>query len=458
MPTKQNQGYIFSPGKRYMRLVHIDNLSRGMEVGEPVYGAAGQLLLAPGVKLSDRFIGLLHQLDVPAIYVFDPDTAGISIPRATKPKTYHTAAHALTEAFDRLGPVAKQFQKQPDFEDAHAGSDRFEKTVRSIFGNAGFDSLVKCVESVINDLLDQRVLVGLNSIKTHDAYTFQHSIDVTIMGVMLARKAGWNATKVRLFGLGCMLHDLGKVLIPQEILHKPGRLTEEEFEQMKQHARLGCLLIRSIAPSLSGLVSHVAYQHHERQDGSGYPRGLKGNNKLGANEPAMIHDFGALCAVADVYDAMASKRPYRNAWAPDQVVQAVIGLAGEQLNRDAVEIFRTVVSPYPVCSEVTILTGKHAGHRGVVARVEAPNLSRPLVRVLFDEKGERVEPFEIDLSVEQDEVIRSSVSGDELPAESMGGRRKSPRPAAPLPQEVINALREAREAATTQSSSHRLAG
>jgi HD-GYP domain-containing protein (c-di-GMP phosphodiesterase class II) len=440
-----------------MRLVHIDNLTRGMEVGEPVYGAAGQLLLAPGVKLSDRYIGLLHQLDVPAIYIFDPDTTGITVPRATKPKTYHTAAHALTDAFERLGPVAKQFQKQPDFDEAHASSDRFEKTVRSVFGTGGFDSLVKSVESVINDLLDQRVLVGLNSIKTHDAYTFQHSIDVTIMGVVLARKAGWEGTKVRLFGLGCMLHDLGKVLIPQELLHKPGRLTEEEFEQMKQHAKLGYLLIRSIAPSLSGLVSQVAHQHHERQDGSGYPRGLKGNNKLGANEPGMIHDFGALCAVADVYDAMASKRPYRNAWAPDQVVQAVIGLAGEQLNRDAVEIFRTVVSPYPVCSEVTILTGRYAGHRGVVASVDPANLSRPLVRVLFDEKGERIEPFEIDLRTQHDVVIRSSVCGDELPVESMGGRRKTPRPAAPLPDEVVNALRQARQDAPAQPPSHRLA-
>lgn len=440
-----------------MRLVHIEHLDRGMEVGEPVYGAAGQLLLAPGVKLSDRYIGLLHQLEVPAIYIFDPDTAGITIPRPTKPKTYHTAAHALTDAFERLGPVAKQFQKEPD-SDAHASSERFEKTVRSIFGGGGFESLVKCVESVISDLLDQRVLVGLNSIKTHDAYTFQHSIDVTIMGIVLARKAGWEGTKVRLFGLGCMLHDLGKVLIPEELLRKPGRLTEEEFEQMKQHAKLGYLLIRSIAPSLSGLVSQVAYQHHERQDGSGYPRGLKGNNKLGANEAGMIHEFGSLCAVADVYDAMASKRPYRNAWAPDQVVQAVIGLAGEQLNRDAVEIFRTVVSPYPVCSEVSILTGKHAGSRGVVAHVDPANLNRPVIRVLFDAKGERCEPFEIDLRVNQDVVIRSSVSGDETPVESMGGRRKAPRPVAPLPDEVLNALRQVRQGPPAQAPPHRIAG
>jgi HD-GYP domain-containing protein (c-di-GMP phosphodiesterase class II) len=270
------------------------------------------------------------------------------------------------------------------------------------------------------------------------------------MGVALAKKAGWEGTKVRLFGLGCILHDLGKVLIPEEILRKPGRLTEAEFDRMKQHPKLGYQLIRSIAPSLSGLVSQVAYQHHERQDGSGYPRGLKGNNTLGVHAPEMIHEFGALCAVADVYDAMASKRPYRKAWAPDQVVQTVIGLSGEHLNRDAVEIFRSVVSPYPVCSEVTILTGPHAGKRGVVARVDPANLSRPVVRVLFAANGDRVEPFEIDLRIEQDVVIRSSVSSDELPLESMGGRRKAPRPTAPLPDEVVSALRQVREATSAQ--------
>jgi HD-GYP domain-containing protein (c-di-GMP phosphodiesterase class II) len=434
-----------------MRLVHIDHLSRGMEVGDAVYGAAGQLLLAPGVKLTDRYISLLHKLEVPAIYVADPDTAGITIPRPTKPRTYATASKNLTEAFERLKPLTRQFKDPGALEETHTAGDEFERNVRSIFGRSGFDALVKSVDAVVNDLLDQRVLVGLNSIKTHDAYTFQHSIDVAIMGIVLARRAGWNDTKVRLLGLGCMLHDLGKVLIPEELLRKPGRLTEQEYEQMKQHPKLGYLLIRSIAPSLSGLVSQVAYQHHERQDGSGYPRGLKGTNTLGVHTQGTIHDFGAMCAVADVYDAMVSTRPYRRAWAPDQVVQTVIGLAGDHLNRDAVEIFRSVVSPYPVCSEVTIVAGPHAGCRGVVAGVHPTNLTRPVVRVLFDSRGERIEPFEIDLRVEQDVVIRASTAGDELPAESMGGRRKSPRPTPPLPDEVVKALREARQGATTQT-------
>jgi len=440
-----------------MRLIHSVNLANGMELGDPVYGSAGQLLLAPGVKLNDRYIKLLHQLEVPAAYISDPDTAGISVPDPLKPKTRAKAGRALADAFERLAPATKQVRKDLacNVTEAQASSDRFARTVRSVFGGGGFQSLLDSVHAICNDLLDQRVLTGLNSIKTHDAYTFQHSIDVTIMGVVLAKRAGWDAARVRLFGAGCMLHDIGKVFIPEELLRKPGRLTEDEFALMKEHPKLGYDLIRAIAPGLSGLVSQVAYQHHERQDGSGYPRGLRGNNVLGGSTPGLIHDFGSLSAVADVYDAMASTRPYRKAWAPDQVVQTVIGLGGEQLNRDAVEIFRSVIAPYPVCTEVIVLTGRHAGCRGVVARIDPAHLARPVVRMLFRADGERTEPFELDLAVEQDVVIRSSMATDELPAESMGGRRREPRKAPPLPDEVVIAMRQARNAAAGQTQRRR---
>jgi HD-GYP domain-containing protein (c-di-GMP phosphodiesterase class II) len=432
-----------------MRLIHNDNLTPGMEVGEAVHGSGGQILLAPGVKLTDRYINLLRKLGIPAAYIADPDTAGISVPQPLKPKTRAKASHALSDAFERLAPAAKEFQASEKSEaaPARASGERFEKTCRSVFGGGGFRSLIESVQGVIHDLLDQRVLTGLNSIKTHDAYTFQHSIDVTIMGIVLAKRAGWDAAKVRVFGIGCMLHDIGKVFIPEELLRKPGRLTTEEFDVMKTHPKLGYELIKAIAPSLGSLVPQVAYQHHERQDGSGYPRGLTGNNALGRNSPGQIHDFGALCAVADVYDAMASVRPYRKAWAPDQVVQTVIGLAGDQLNRDAVEIFKSVVAPYPVCSEVVILTGSHANCRGVVSRIDPGHLARPVVRVITSANGSRVEPFEVDLRKDPEIVIRSASSSEEIPVESMGGRRKAPRAPAPLPDEVVRAMRKAKASA-----------
>lgn len=422
-----------------MRLVAVEQLGVAAEVGDRIYGARGQLLLKPGARLTAGCIRALGEQGVPAVYVADPDTADVLPPEPIKPETRELARRALTEVFEPCLEAGRELRELSlAVAQQHAGSDRFASAVRAAFGGGGLRSVHESVDALLRDLLGQSVLVGLNSIKVHDGYTFQHSIDVTIMGVVLARRAGWDAARVRSFGIGCMLHDLGKVLIPPEILNKPGRLTEAEFEVMKTHPTLGFHLVRALAPNLGGLVAHVAYQHHERQDGSGYPRGLRGTNVLGQGSAGKIHDFGALAAVADVYDAMSSTRPYRVGWAPDKVVAAIASMAGTHLNRAAVEVFLSVATPYPVCSEVVLLNGRYTLHRGVVARVCPDELSRPVVRLLYDASGRRISPVDLDLRVERDVEVRS-YQPREPEVESMGGRRRKPRPAAPLPLEVQRA-------------------
>jgi HD-GYP domain-containing protein (c-di-GMP phosphodiesterase class II) len=104
-------------------------------------------------------------------------------------------------------------------------------------------------------VIHKDVLLGLNSIKTHDSYTFQHSLDVSIMGLLLAKKLGWDKERLRAFGIGCILHDMGKIFVDKQILTKPGRLSEDEFALMKAHPTLGYELVRTIAPSLNTLVA-----------------------------------------------------------------------------------------------------------------------------------------------------------------------------------------------------------
>jgi HD-GYP domain-containing protein (c-di-GMP phosphodiesterase class II) len=429
-----------------MRLVHCENLTSGTELGEPIYGTAGQMLLAAGVKLTDRYISLLHKLNVPATYVCDAETADVQVPHAILPKTRAMARQSLANVFERLTPQITELQElaMPVLHE-NAGTERFAHAVRRAFGGSGgFKAIEQTLDTIVDDLRDHHALIGLNSIKSHDAYTFQHSIDVSIMGVLLARKAGWDAARVKSFGVGCMLHDLGKVLIPESILNFPGRLSDEDFKTMKGHPMFGYLMIKAIAPEMIGVIPQVAYQHHERQDGSGYPRGLKGNNVLGDNIAGRIHDFGSVAAVADVYDAMSSHRPYRKGWAPDKVVSTIAASAGDHLNREAVDLFVSIVSPYPVCSEVTVLNGAHAGASGIVAKVDPHNLRRPVVRILTGADGSRVSPFEIDLTVELDVEIRSAAAADPE-VDSMGGRRQAPRGADPLSPDVLRALRKIRE-------------
>jgi hypothetical protein len=124
----------------------------------------------------------------------------------------------------------------------------------------------------------------------------------------------------------------------------------------------------------------------------------------------MIHDFGSVCAVADVYDAMASDRPYRPAWGVDRVVNTIGSMSGTHLNRLAVELLKSSVPPYPVCSRVRVMTGKHAGCEGVVTKINSRQLNRPTVRLLWDKGGERKDAVEIDLIKEGDVQIQSAAA------------------------------------------------
>ena len=156
---------------------------------------------------------------------------------------------------------------------------RFADAIRAATGGEGLYTVAADIDSMLDELKGRSVLAGLNSIKAHDSYTFQHSIDVTIMGLVLARTLNWERWRLRAFGVGCILHDLGKLFIDAAILNKPGKLTDDEFKQIKAHPAVGYDLIKALATGLGVLAPHVALQHHERQDGTGYPRGSRGRTR-----------------------------------------------------------------------------------------------------------------------------------------------------------------------------------
>ena len=141
------------------------------------------------------------------------------------------------------------------------------------------------------------------------------------------------------------------------------------------------------------------------------PRGIEGDNTLGESKANMIHDFGAVTAVADIYDATASDRPYRPGWPPDKVVGLIRDLSETQLNSKVVDIFLKTVAPYPIATSVRVLNGTYEGHETVVADIDEKFLDRPKVRILFDSEGVRIDAVEIDLKVEEDIMVESVRSG-----------------------------------------------
>lgn len=213
---------------------------------------------------------------------------------------------------------------------------------------------------------------SLARLKTADEYTYMHSVAVCALMVSLGREIGLDEEQCREAGLAGMLHDLGKALMPQEILNKPGKLTPEEFDIIKTHPRRGYELLAG-AKNIPGGVLDVCLHHHERVDGTGYP------DKLAADGITRFARMGAIC---DVYDAVTSDRPYKAGWDPAQALTQMASWQGH-FDRDMFKSFIRCIGIYPTGSLVRMRSGKLA----VVLEQSAGALTRPKVKLFFSTRS-----------------------------------------------------------------------
>lgn len=232
-------------------------------------------------------------------------------------------------------------------------------------------------------------IVSLARLKTKDDYTFMHSVAVCALMVALARQLGLSEADTREAGLAGLLHDLGKAAMPLEILNKPGKLTNEEFAVMRSHPEAGHRALvegRGVGP----IPLDVCLHHHERIDGTGYPHRLTGEQ---------MTIFAKMGAVADVYDAITSNRPYKAGWDPAESVQRMAQWSREGHFDPAVfQAFVRSIGIYPTGSLVKLQSGR----LGVVLDQNPDSLLAPTVKVFFSTKSnERIVPQVIDLASPQ---------------------------------------------------------
>jgi HD-GYP domain-containing protein (c-di-GMP phosphodiesterase class II) len=226
------------------------------------------------------------------------------------------------------------------------------------------------------------MLMDMNSV---DHYLYQHSLNVCVYTTLLGMSHGYTKEELTTLGMGALLHDIGKTQIAIDVLRKPSSLTKEEYEEMKQHARFGYELLKD-EPNLPLLVAHCAFQHHERIDGSGYPRGIKGSE---------IHDYAKWIGVVDSYDAMTTNRVYSSPMLPHDAIERLYAGTGTLYEQKMVQLFRDKVAIYPIGITVKLQTGES----GIVADLNYSYPHRPIVRILYNEAGEELKsPYEIDLS------------------------------------------------------------
>lgn len=352
-----------------MRWVAVEAVPPGSVLGRDLY-LGDRTLLRAGVRLSRPMLDRLAELGFETLCVCDPgEVPAAPPPELLTEQTKQQAAQALKRYVKRL-------------QRGYAGDLR---------------PIAAAVSQILDEVLaNPSVLLELTAIRgilDEQEYLFAHSVRVAALSVLLGLHSGLDPRELTVLGMGAILHDVGKVRIPQSILTKQGPLTDDERALIRLHPIHGFEILRRHR-ELDRRAVHVAYQHHERWDGSGYPRGLKGEE---------IHRFARLAAVADVFDALTSPRPYRPAWPVHRALALIEEEAGRSFDPAVVRTFLARVAPYPVGTLVRLNTGEEA----VVVRLNAIAPARPVVRIWC----RSAEGAELDLLVHLERRIVGPVTG-----------------------------------------------
>ncbi|MEI6414634.1 MAG: HD-GYP domain-containing protein [Pseudomonadota bacterium] len=249
---------------------------------------------------------------------------------------------------------------------------------------------------------NQDALMGMLLIRDMDKYTFEHSVAVSVLLVTFAKHSGVARELITQIGIGGLLHDIGKTRVPLEILNKPGSLTEAEFEIMRRHVVWSREILET-APGISPITLAIAAQHHERCDGTGYPKSLKGDE---------INLYGQMASIVDCYDALTADRCYHQGKPPHWVLGKLVEWSKFHFNPELVQRFIRCVGIYPVGSLVALQSGR----LGVVLESNPSNLLKPIVKILYDKTRRRhLTPRILNLSRQTEPIDK--ITGSENPGD-----------------------------------------
>lgn len=250
------------------------------------------------------------------------------------------------------------------------------------------DEAMPLVEEISESVMrNAGAMIGLARLKTADDYTYMHSVAVCALMIALGRQLELDDEQIRQAGLAGLLHDIGKMAVPQPILNKPGKLTDDEFDAVKQHPSKGHQMLLE-TPGMSAAALDVCLHHHEKIDGSGYPEGLKGDQ---------ISLFARMGAICDVYDAITSNRPYKQGWCPAESLRRMAEWSNGHFDERMFAAFVKCIGIYPVGTLVRLKSER----LGVVVELSSgQSLIKPKVRVFYSAKAASyLRPELIDLAL-----------------------------------------------------------
>lgn len=313
-----------------MRYVKTMNAKSGDILARTIYGLHGHILIKANTVLTPFLIQRLIMLGYPSIYLFDPGESDSALKLALDEHTRIQAASHLR--------------------------------------NIDLDKCTYIANEVVRQVLEMKDLAAeVNRISGYDLCTWTHSIDVCTYAVMCGVAMQYNDKELKELSQAALLHDIGKIMVNLDILNKPAKLTDDEFALMKNHTDYGWNILRQNT-FLSAPVCASVYEHHENEDGSGYPRGITGDK---------IYRYAKIIHAVDVYEACTAIRPYKKAMNPADAMENLMSGYGSIFDTHVIDIFRSIAVLYPVGRQVLLSDGRI----GAVAENRREVLQRPVVKL-----------------------------------------------------------------------------
>ena len=370
----------------YKVSMSVYELKEGMVMAETFHvkneEGVNLMFSSVGTKLTARHIEKLKSHRVEEIKVFSdkpPEPKPVEKKVTPKKKVESTTRKVQEVKKDFKLPEAKPTIKN-ELRDQAVNSIRnlFDATKESMVPGGNMTTAyhaVKDVDEVVYQLVnvikfDPSGLVHINNLKSYDEYTYHHSLSVAVLSVAIGQTLGMTGGELRNLCRCAILHDIGKIFVPIDLINKPGKLDVKEFETVKDHAIRGGQYLKN--GTIGNMELWIGIMcHHEKIDGTGYPRGLKKDE---------IPLYSRIISVADVYDALTSLRPYRSPMTPGEALEMVMSQAGTSFDINIVQAFKLKLELYPV-NTIVELSDKRLG---IV--INNANASRPILQMLGSEE------------------------------------------------------------------------
>lgn len=328
-----------------MRYIPIHNIKPGMILGKTIFNKNGTKLLNADNLITSEQLERIKILGYSGLYIDDSFSNELTFDNEFMDSLKNEAVQSLKNLFVSSTTESSSYQDEINFLST---------------------SLVKIIDEIISN---SDIISNMVDLKIYDDYTYFHSVNVAILALIIGNSLKLSKDLMTQLGMAAILHDIGKKFTPIEILSKPGKLTTEEFEIIKEHPYNGYDFIKHTFPMISATTYVGILQHHERYDGAGYPSGVIGEN---------ISLFGRILAVCDVYDALVSDRPYHKAFLASEALEFIQGGSGSMFDPAIVLTFTHKIASYPLGTAVTLSNGDV----GIVVKNYEEFNTRPKVKII----------------------------------------------------------------------------